>query len=192
MKIILLVIIAFLIMILTACGGGGGGSDQATETTTIKTEALACKPTYYGDSITGQFSKASNAPDFNYDFVGGRRITDLLMEGPATKPVQTVIDYTACHIYLALGTNSHWTLGLDELWFLQLIEGYRDKITCVLPMTKRGELIAFREVMIRECTNIIDPIQFGVLPLSGDGVHLMRDSPENAEHYASIFEPINY
>jgi len=186
MKILPLFIFIIVIALLCGCASGGGSGGD-TETVTIKTEPLTCKPIFYGDSITAQFMKAINAPDFIYDAVGGRAVTHLLIEGPATTRHETVIDYDACHIYIALGTNNRFAEELNELHFIQLIEGYRDKITCVLPMTWAGEMIPFREVMLRECTSIIDPLQFGVLPLGKDGIHLNNASPENAVHYASIF-----
>tara|TARA_R110000851_G_C12825032_1_gene540018 strand:+ start:61 stop:564 length:504 start_codon:yes stop_codon:yes gene_type:complete len=162
--------IIILSLILQGCGGGGSQSSEH------------CKAVYYGDSIGEQLSRADNAPDFIYKVLGGRKIIDLLINEKPTKKHHLSIDYSHCKIYIALGTNK---AEGDELHLLQLLEGYRNKITCVLPMTLYSVEPPIREVMIRECINIIDPIASGVYPLKGDGVHL--GDGDNREHYASIF-----
>ena len=168
---------------ITGCSSGGG-SDAET-TVVIKTEALTCKPVFYGDSIGVQLSESPDAPDFVYDVYPGRKITDLLIDEKPTEPIQTSINYSYCTIYIALGTNPHPD---SELHLLQLLEGYRDKIICVLPMTLWVEEVPIREVMLRECTRTIDPLANGVYPLALDQIHLSNtDNGSNISQYSALF-----
>jgi len=176
----ILIIIAFL----AACSGGGGSD---TETTTIKTEPLQTV-IFYGDSIGKQLEESEDRPDFVYDTRPGRELMALTFE-PESIRKNTVIDYNYDVIYIELGTNDRGNEVAAELHLIQLLEGYQDKIICVLPMTQRGEEIPFRLVMIEHCNNTIDPLAFGVYPLNdSDTVHLSdTDGGDNVRHYGSIF-----
>jgi len=183
-------IICILALFVAGCSGGGGGSD--TETTVNHQSAIAdtCHGSIlYGDSIGKQLRDSGLLPWLDFDTYGGRTLMHLSIEHKSDKEAYSVIDYSYCTIYIELGTNTIPDKAKEELHFLQLLEGHRDQIVCVLPMTWKGELIAFREVMARECTQWIDPIQEGIYPLNVDGVHLSINHSDNIEHYASLFKP---
>jgi len=183
MKMLMMIIIVVFIAFLAACGGGGGGSEEKTyEITIIQTESLQCRPIFYGDSIGVQLSESDNPPPFVYDVAPGRKMTDLLINEKPTEPLHTPINYSYCKIYIELGTNP--SEG-SELHLLQLLEGYRDKIVCVLPITLWGEEVPIREFMLRECRHTIDPLANGVYPLDPDQIHL--GDKENVNHYAALF-----
>ena len=165
-----------IIVLISACSGGGGSDDKP-------------KPSiiYYGDSIGRQLSESPDRPDFTYDVMNSRKITELTFT-PNDHRRNTTIDYSYDRIYIALGTNDR-DMPAAELQLIQLLDGYEDKIICVLPMTRRGEEIEFRRIMKVHCLNTIDPLQHGVYPLSEtDSVHLSyTDGGDNISHYAGIF-----
>jgi len=177
-----------LIAFLSACSGGG--SDTET-TVVIQTEPL-CNSIYYGDSIGRQLEESQYRPDFTYDTHPGRKMIDIKFDadyiGGIREGWQTVIDYSFCNIYIALGTNDHDDVEASELKLIQLLHGHQDQIICVMPMTRKGVELPMRDIMLRECQTIIDPIAFGVYPLDEDEIHLSKtDGGENIKHYASIF-----
>ena len=182
----------YLIILITLLAGcsGGGSSDESTKIVTTESAIFTtCSGSiFYGDSIGKQLRDSGLLPWMDFDTYGGRTLMHLGIGEPKTDhPAYTFIDYSYCNIYIALGTNTRGDEAATELHFMQLLEGHRDKIICVLPMTWKGELIAFREVMKRECSQWIDPIQFGVYPLNIDGVHLSINHSDNVEHYAALF-----
>lgn len=166
---------------ITGCSSGGGSSEK---TVIIKTEPLTS--IYYGDSIGKQLSESSDRPDFTYDVMNGRKITELTFT-PTDHRRNTTIDYSYDWVYIALGTNDLDMPGA-ELHLIQLLAGYEDKIICVLPITRQGVEIEFREIMKAHCLNTIDPIEYGVYPLASDGLHLSNtDGGSNVDHYSSMF-----
>ena len=166
--------ILILALFLTGCSGGSGGGSAPKQQTII----------FYGDSIGRQLEQSDHNLPFVFDTEPGRKITDLRFTQLDGRK-KTVIDYSYDVIYIELGTNDK-DMDAAELHLLQLLNGFEDKIICVLPMTRKNRMeLPFRPIMQKHCINIIDPLQDGVYPLDSDNIHLW--GADNIKHYESIF-----
>jgi len=178
--------IIILCLMITGCSSGGGSSEETT--VVIQTEPLTFKTIFYGDSIGRQLEESDHGLDFVFDTEPGRELTELTFTPQGNVRKNTIIDYSYDLIYIALGTNDK-DMAAAELHLIQLLDGYQDKIICVLPMTIKDVEAPFRSIMKEHCNNIIDPLEYGVYPLNTeDRVHLSdTDGGDNIRHYGSIF-----
>ena len=179
------ILIIFLAVLLSACGDIAPSASGNTE---------PCRPIYYSDSIGWQMEQHGLVKNIDFDTKKGRKLIDVVFNpseiGGDRENWQFTVDYSYCHIYLAVGSNDIFDLASGELALIQILEGHRDKITCVLPMTIWGDEPPMRDVMLRECKFTIDPIVYGIYPLHPDAVHLSEtDGGANIAHYSSMFMP---
>tara|TARA_R100001244_G_scaffold12078_2_gene14151 strand:- start:3059 stop:3547 length:489 start_codon:yes stop_codon:yes gene_type:complete len=122
---------------------------------------------YIGDSncTPRKWSRAWENVGIEADCFGGRRLMQVI-----SLPQSDVI-------FLALGLNDaiHYPALIYGRHLSYLLTTTRAKVYCILPVVNHAgsslDVSPVRYEMYTRCTNIIDPMDFGVIVENSDGLH---------------------